>query len=143
MATFTFFHEWKSTIATTANLSTDVFKLYLSNDAPVVATDTVKADVTEITNENGYATFTLTPSWVETGAGTGVWRFKNDADKTFTASGGSFGPFQYVVIFDDTLTSPGTDPVCGYWDVGSGTTITTGNSFLIDLDSNFAIWELS
>jgi len=116
--------------------------MYLSNDAPVVATDTVKADVVNITEQNGYAQFTLTTSWVETGAGTGIWSLRNNADKTWTASGGSFGPFQYVCIFDDTTTSP-VDAIVGYWDAGSATTITTGNSFLVDLDSNFAIYDLS
>lgn len=139
MATFTFFNLWRSTIATTANLSTDSFALYLSNDAPVVATDTVKADVTAITEANGYTQFTLTTTWVASGS---TYSHRNNADKTWTASGGSFGPFQYVVEIDDTLTSPGTDPVVGYWDVGSATTITTGNSFMVDLDANFAIFDL-
>lgn len=143
MATFTFFHEWKRLIAETVNLASDTSKMYLSNDAPVVATDDDLTDVVAITEQNGYTVFTLTSSWVETGAGTGVWSYRNNADKTWTASGGSFGPFQYVVIYDDTPTTPVADPLIGYWDVGSATTITTGNSFLVDLDANFAIFDLS
>src|SRR5262245_39832520 len=143
MATFTFFHEFKKYLADgTIDLDTHTFKLYLSNASPTVATHTVKADLAEITNQNGYATFTLTPSWVETGGGTGVWSFRNNADISFTASGGSFGPFQYVIVYDDTPSSP-ADPLIGYWDVGSATTITTGNTFTVDLDANFAIFDLS
>ena len=142
-ATFTFFHEWKNYLATTANLSSDQCIMYLSNDAPIVGTDDEITDVTAITEQNGYTAFGLTESWVETGAGTGVWSFRNSADKTWTASGGSFGPFQYVVIYDDTVASPAADPLIGYWDVGAATTITVGNSFLVDLDSNFAIFDLS
>src|SRR5215475_2507832 len=134
MATFAFLDEAKRYLCTVFQNDSDVFKLYLSNDAPIVGTDSIKTDITEITNQNGYATFTLTQTWVETGAGTGVWRFKNNADITFTASGGSFGAFQYVVIYDDTpaggTSSLPTDPVLGSWDVGAATTITTGNSFL-------------
>lgn len=143
MATFTFFHEWKNYIATTVNMSSDQFIMYLSNDAPIVGTDSVKADVVNITEQNGYTQTALTETWAETGAGVGTWRLANNADVSWTASGGSFGAFQYVVVFDDTVTTPGADPVAGYWDVGAATTITTGNSFLVDLDANFAIFELS
>lgn len=143
MSTFLFFHEFKKYLGDgTIDLDTHVFKMYLSNDAPIVGTDTVKADVTNITEQNGYAEQTLTATWVETGAGTGVWEFRHNADKTWTASGGSFGPFQYVVVYDDTPTSP-ADPLIGYWDVGAATTITTGNSFTVDLDSNFALFSLT
>lgn len=141
-ATFTFFHEFKRYLATVINLESDQCLMYLSNDAPIVATDTVLTDVGAITEQFGYAAQALTESWVETGAGTGVWSFRHNADKTWTASGGSFGPFQYVVIYDDTPTVP-ADPLVGYWDVGSATTITNGNSFLVDLDANFAIFDLS
>lgn len=142
MATFTFFHEWKRYQATVAQLETDTFKWYLSNTAPVVATHDEKADLAGITEQNGYTEFSLTSSWVETGGGTGIWSHRNNADKTWTASGGSFGPFQYVVEYDDTPTSP-VDPLVGYWDVGAATTITNGNSFLVDLDAQFAIYDLS
>jgi hypothetical protein len=140
MAAFQFIHEWKKTMCMGANLSTDAFLMYLSNDLPVPGTDVNKADIAPITEQNGYAEFALTTSWVETGAGTGVWSFRNNADKTWTAAGGSFGAFQYVVIVDDTLAS---DPLVGFWDVGAATTITVGNSFLVDLDSDFSIFDLS
>lgn len=143
MANFVFFHEFKKYLGDgTIDLDTHVFKMYLSNAAPTVATHTVKADLANITEQNGYAEQTLTASWVETGGGTGVWAFRHNADKTWTASGGNFGPFQYVIVYDDTPTSP-ADPLIGYWDVGSATTITLGNSFTVDLDANFALFELS
>jgi hypothetical protein len=143
MATLVFAHEWKNYLATTVNMSSDQFIMYLTNDQLVAATDSVLADLANITEQNGYTAQALTESWVETGAGTGVWSFRHNADKTWTASGGSFGPFQEVAIYDDTVTSPGADPIIGSWAVGSPTTITTGNSFLVDLDANFAIFDLS
>ncbi|MFN7881724.1 MAG: hypothetical protein ACK5PF_01725 [bacterium] len=143
MATFTFFHEFKRYMADgTIDLDGHTFKVYLSNDAPVVGTDTIKTDVTALAQTNGYTEWTLTQSWSETGAGTGIWRFANNADLSFTASGGSVGPFQYVVLYDDTTTSP-VDALVGYLDVGSATTITTGNTFTVDLDANFSFFTLS
>lgn len=143
MANFTFFHEFKKYLADgTIDLDTHTFKIYLSNDAPVVGTDTVKADVTEITSAGGYALKTPTFTWTETGAGTGVWRFAANADQTWTASGAAFDTFRYVVLFDDTPTSP-ADPLVGYWDYGSGLTLADGDSFTLDLDANFSIFTLT
>ena len=142
MAVFTFFHEFKKYLGDgTIDLDTHSFKVYLSNAAPTVATHTVKGDLAGITVQNGYTETTLTATWVETAAGSGTWRFAHNADISWTASGGSFGPFQYVIVYDDTPTSP-ADPLLGYWDVGSATTITTGNTFTVDLDSSFAIFTL-
>jgi hypothetical protein len=148
MATFTFFDEIKRYMGervtaptTSPSFAADAHIMYLSNDAPVVATDTVKADVVNITEQNGYTATALTESWAETAGGSGIWRFANNADVSWTASGGSFGPFQYVVIYNDTTTTP-ADLLVGYWDVGSATTITTGNTFTVDLDANFAIFTL-
>ena len=144
MATFTFFHEFKKYLADgTIDLDTHVFKIYLSNDAPVVGTDTVKADVTEITSAGGYASKTVTCTWTETGAGTGVWRFATSSgDQTWTASGAAFDAFRYVVLFDDTPTSP-ADPLVGYWDTGGTQNIADGSSFTLDLDANGAFFTLS
>jgi hypothetical protein len=53
----------------------------------------------------------------------------------WTASGGSIGPFRYVILFNDTPTSP-ADPLIGYWDIGTNVTITTGNTFTADFTTN-------
>jgi hypothetical protein len=143
MATFTFFDEWKRYMGggstPDVDVANDTFLMYLSNDAPVVATDAAKADVIAITQQNGYTETTLTTTWAETAGGSGIWRLANDADVSWTATGGSFGPFQYVVVLDDTITTP-LDLLVGYWDVGSATTITDGNTFTVDLDANFSIF---
>lgn len=145
MATFVFIDEFKRYLGGGAtpnmDLTADTFTMYLSNELPVVATDAAKADILAITQENGYTETTLTTSWAETAGGSGIWRFANDADESWTASAGNFGPFQYVVIVDDATTTP-LDLLVGYWDVGSATTITNGNTFTVDLDANFEIFTL-
>ena len=79
--------------------------------------------------------------WEETGAGTGVWRFVS-ADEVFTASGGSIGPFRYVVLYDDTPTSP-ADPLVGYLDYGTNLTVTDGNTFTVDINATNGWFQLS
>jgi hypothetical protein len=138
MATFTFFDEFKKYIGDgTIDLDTHTFKIALTNTAPTTGTDTVIANITQIANGNGYTTGgnTLgTVTYAETGAGTGIWQFTS-ADSVFTASGGSIGPFRYVVLYDDTPTSP-ADPLVGLLDYGSNVTVTTGNTFTVDVGAN-------
>lgn len=105
-----------------------VFKVYASNTAPV-ATNTVKADITEITAQNGYPaggsdvqnTLSET-SGTATVAGT---------DVVWTASGGSFGPLRYIILYNDTQTSP-ADALVAWWDYGSSVTVLTSETFTID-----------
>jgi len=52
-----------------------------------------------------------------------------------TASGGSIGPFQYVVLQNTTPTLP-LDPLIGWWDYGSALTLLTGESFSVKFNSS-------
>jgi hypothetical protein len=53
----------------------------------------------------------------------------------FTASGGSFGPWRYAVLYNDTPTSP-ADPLIGWWDYGSSVTTQTGETVTIDFGAS-------
>lgn len=136
MATFIFFDEFKLNVTNTnINLSSDTFKVALSNTAPTLATDDELADITQITAANGYSsggTALTSVSWAETGAGTGIWQFTS-ADVVFTASGGTIGPFRYVVLYSDTSTN---DKLIGYLDYGSSISVTNGNTFTVDVGAS-------
>ncbi len=138
MATVQIFHEFFGDIGEAVhNLSTGSLKVCLSNTDLAVATGAVFADVTEIAAGNGYtaAGHTLdSEAWAETGAGTGIWQLTT-SDEVITASGGSIGPFRYVFLYNDTPTSP-ADPLIAKLDYGSSITITTGNTFTIDVGAN-------
>lgn len=108
-------------------------KIYLSNTVPSASLDAVKADLAEIGAGNGYtaggedtqndateASGTLTVTGVDV-----VW----------TASGGTIGPFQYVVLYNDTPTSP-ADPLIGWWDYGSALTLQAGETFTTDFGAS-------
>lgn len=56
-------------------------------------------------------------------------------DVVFTASGGSFGPFQYVALYNDTQTSP-VDPLVAWWDYGSAISINDGETFTVDFGAS-------
>jgi hypothetical protein len=113
------------------NFSAHAIKIYLSNEQPLV-TDTVKTDIAEIAGGNGYTAggTSITPTWSET-SGTGTLQ---GVSLRITASGGSIGPFQFVVLFNDTPTSP-LRPLIAWWDRGSALTLTDGDSFDIKFNN--------
>lgn len=116
------------------------FKVLLTNTAPV-ATNSVKADLTEISAGNGYtaggSSVTISSSAHTSGTHKVVM-----ADVTWTASGGSIGPFRYVVLYNDTPTSP-ADPLVAWWDYGSSITLTSGSSFTTDFDASAGVFTLA
>jgi len=107
----------------------DVVKVFLSNELPL-ATDTIKTDIAEITVENGYTPAGGKDITNDITVVTGTAQLTGN-DVTWTASGGSFGPFQYVIIYNDTQTSP-VDPLIGWWDYGSALLVLDGESFTVD-----------
>lgn len=138
MATVQIFHEFYNHLATGVHdLSTGSLKVCLSNTDLAIATGTVFADVTEISAGNGYTATGHTldsEAFAETGAGTGIWQLTS-SDEVITASGGNIGPFRYVYMYNDTPTSP-ADPLIAKLDYGSSITITSGNTFTIDVGAN-------
>jgi hypothetical protein len=108
------------------------FKVMLTNTAPIV-TNTVKADLTEIAAGNGYTAggVDVQNDITETGGTATV----TAVDVVITASGGTIGPFRYVVLYNDSQTVP-AKPLIGYWDYGSSISLLTGESLTVDFGSN-------
>jgi hypothetical protein len=106
-------------------------KVYLTNNTPSASADAVKADLVGITEQNGYAAADIQNDYTESG-GTGTL---TGVDVEWTASGGSFGPFRYVVLYNDTPTSP-ADPLIAWWDYGSEVTVNDGESFTVDFGAS-------
>lgn len=128
MATFNKFNQFVGDIGLKVhNLDTDAIKVYLSNTAPNAATMAVKADLAEITTGNGYAgPIDIAAAYSQSG-GVGTL---TSTDQVVTATG-AIGPFRYVVMFNDTPTSP-AKPLIGWWDYGSAISLATGETFTVD-----------
>lgn len=117
------------------DLAADTFKAVLTNTAPTKAGSAVLADITQIAGTGGYAAVTLSSvTFTETGAGTGIWEF-DSAAFSWTASGADFATARYIVIYDDTPTSP-ADPLIGYLDYGTTFVVTNGNSLTVTPGAN-------
>lgn len=134
MATFNKFQDFvEQLFKGTHNLSTGALKLALTNSAPS-ATNTVLADITQIAATGGYVAggFDCDGETVSETAGTATLVI---TDEVITASGGSMGPFRYVVLYNDTPTSP-ADPLIGWWDYGSSITLASGETLTVDFGAN-------
>jgi hypothetical protein len=133
MATFNKFEATSEHIAEKVHdFDLDTLKVYLSNTTPDAALDAVKADLAEITNQNGYtAPVDIQNATSRSGGTTSV----TAVDVVITASGGTVGPFRYAVIYNDTPTSP-ADPLVGWYDYGSSITLNDTETFTVDFGSS-------
>jgi hypothetical protein len=106
------------------NLNSDTLKIALSNTA-AAATMAVLADITEISAGNGYSAGGVAMGSTSWAQAAGVAKLTG-ANVTFTASGGSIGPFQYVWLYNSTASG---GPLIGWWNYATPVTITDGNFF--------------
>lgn len=122
------------------NLGSDTLKIMLVNTAPV-ATNTVKANLTEITAGNGYTAGGTAATISSSAQASGTYKLVL-ADVVFTATGGSIGPFRYPTLYNDTPTSP-ADPLISWWDYGSSITLASGESFTTDFDGTTGVLTIA
>ena len=139
MATFQKFNSFVEALAEkTHNLGSDTLKILLTNTAPV-ATNTVKANLTEISAGNGYSAGGPTATVSSSSQTSGTYKLVID-DVTITASGGSIGPFRYFVLYNDTAAS---DELIGFWDYGSSITLANGESVTADFSASNGALQIS
>ena len=108
-----------------------MLKVYLTNNTPDVNLDAVIADLIGITEQNGYAAADIQNDYTET-AGTGTM---TGVDVVWTGTGAGFGPFRYVVLYNDTPVAP-ADPLVAYWDYGSSISVLAGETFTVDFGAS-------
>ena len=131
MATFNKFNQFVEDVAHGVHdLETDqiVVALCASANAPV-ATNAVLADLTEIAYTNLSSRNVTTTSSAET---SGTYKLTL-TDLVLTASGGSVAAFRYIVLYNDTPTTP-ADPLIGWYDYGSDLTLNDTETLTIDFD---------
>lgn len=135
MATFNKFNSFTEALAEKVhNLGSDVLTVALTNTAPV-ATNTVLANITQISYTNLSSRVITTTSSAQT---SGTYKLVL-ADLVLTASG-SVGPFQYVVIYNDTATN---DELIGWYDYGSALTLANTDTLTLDFDQTNGLIQLT
>lgn len=136
MAAFNKFEQFAVDLAINVHVLTTAgsqLMIILSNTAPTPATDTVRGSITEIAYTN--ITETVPADTTNVGSETpgGTWDVAG-TDIVLNATG-AVATFRYVVLFNETTTSP-VDALIGWWDYGSGVTLANGESFTIDFGAS-------
>tara|TARA_X000001388_G_scaffold52744_2_gene38497 strand:- start:871 stop:1311 length:441 start_codon:yes stop_codon:yes gene_type:complete len=146
MATFNKVNDFVKNAVHNMDLESDQIVIALTNTAPASETSNPTADgngivgnLTQVSYSNLSGNLNVTTS--SSSQTSGVYKLVL-ADKTLTASGGSIGPFRYVYLFNDTVTSP-ADPLIGYYDYGSSLTLNDGDSFTVDFSASNGVLQIT
>ena len=146
MAAFTKLNGFTEHVAEGVHvLGTHQLMIALTNTDPAAALNAstaacVLANVSEVsyTNLSGGTPRNVTTS---TSAQTSGTYKLVCADLLLTATG-DVGPFQYVVLYNDTPTSP-ADPVIGLYNYGSSITLPNGETLNIDFDATNGVLTIA
>lgn len=129
MPSLNLFNSFKETIAEKVhNLGSDTLKICLTNTAPV-ATNTVLANITQITAANGYTAGGLQSTQVSSAQTSGNYKLVIN-NVVFSATG-AFGPFRYAVLYNASATN---NELIGWWDYGSSITLANQETFTVKHD---------
>jgi hypothetical protein len=140
MATFSKFNSFVEALAEKVhNLGSDTLTVALTNSAPL-ATNTQLSNITEISYTNLVSNPTSRNLTVASSAqSSGTYKLTVN-DLTLTASGGNVGPFQYVVIYNNTATN---DELICWFDRGSALTLASGESVTLNFDDANGLLQIA
>lgn len=133
MATFTFFRQFREDLTkgvhnfTSDSTSSVTVAFTSAANAPDPAADEILADLTAVSTTYASSRVLTNVSATEAGGTVSI----NADDLVITATGGSIGPFRYIVLYNDDPTVP-TDPLIGYFDYGSEITLNDTQQLTID-----------
>lgn len=139
MASFYKFYSFVEALAEKVhNLGSDTLKFMLTNDALSHAW-TKYADITDLPTAHGYTAGGVTTPQVSSAQSSGTYKLVL-TDEVITASGGSVGPFENVVLYNDTASNK---EAIGGWDYGSAVTLADTETFTIDTDGTNGVLQIA
>jgi len=145
MATFNKVNDFVVNAVHNMDLESDQIVVALSNTAPASESTNPTTDgngilgnVTEISYTNLSSRNVTTTSSTQS---SGTYKLVL-TDITLTSSGGSTGPFRYVYLYNDTVSSP-ADPIVGYYDYGSSLTLNDGDSLTVDFSAANGVVQIA
>lgn len=109
--------------------TTDTVNVIIHSDAPVVATDTTTANLTQITG-TGYAPGDTQNDSTRSGGTVTA----TAVDFVWTAGAADWVAGRYVSTYDDTHAS---DALINSWDYGANFTLGNGETFTVDFGASW------
>ncbi len=135
MATYTKFNTFVADISNKVhNLGSDQLKVALTNILPV-NTNTVLANITEITYTNLSTRNLAVTSSVQS---SGTYKLVV-TDLVLTSTGGTIGPFRYIVIYNSTASG---GPLIAWYDYGSALTLQDTDTLTLDFDGTNGLLQI-
>ena len=127
-------------LVTNANAATDQFGFALTNTVNATTDSTMTPGVYDLSTGAGYTAggVTATTSLASTTGGIFTLVLAA-ANPTWTATG-TLGPWQYVVLYDRTLS---TNNLIGYWDYGASIIMFSGDTFTVVPDPVNGVIQVS
>ena len=136
MATYNKFNSFVEALAEKVhNLGSDQISVALTNTAPNT-TDTQLSNITEISYTNCSSRNITTTSSQQT---SGTYKLVLQ-DLVLTASGGTVGPFRYIVLYNNTATN---DELIAYFDYGASITLQNGETLTLDFDATNGVLTIA
>lgn len=135
MATYNKFNAFVADISNKVhNLGADQLKIALSDSVPV-ATNTVLANITEISYTNlSTRNITLTSS----SQSSGLYKLII-ADLILTASG-TVPQFRYIIVYNSTASG---GPLIAWYDYGSELNLTNSDTLTLDFDGTNGLLQIT
>lgn len=142
MATFNKFNAFAAYMPNGAvNLSSDTVKFLLTNTAPT-STNGVYSDISanELANGNGYTTGGASATLVSSTQSGGTYKYVASLPSPTWTATGTMGPFRYTTAYD---SSASTKALIGWWDYGSSLTLSSTNTFTVQLDATNGVFQVA
>jgi hypothetical protein len=143
MATFVKFNAFVEHLAEKVhNLGADALTVALTSspNAPNASSHIQLTDLTQISYTN-LSSRVLGNTTGSSSQSAGTYKLVVSPDLVLTSTGGTTGPFRYVVIYNDTAISP-PDALIGYYDYGSEITLQAGETLTLDFDQTNGLLTL-
>ena len=121
----------------TFNFSSDAIQVILCVDAPN-AGNSFYGEMVEISSNGGYPVGGITLNLTSSGESVGTQEETYADDVVFTASGGAFDDFRYVVLYDQTASG---QPLIAWYDNGSIVSMNDGDTFTVDFDNVNGVFQ--
>jgi hypothetical protein len=146
-ATYNKYYGWVNSIHNAGiNIGSDTLKLaLLLDDAGTtvpVATNTVWANISSKETAGAGHGYVAGGASLSVGGGQITTNTQSSGTYTlagsqvqWTASGGTIGPFRYVVLYDSSPNGSIVAPLICWWDYGSDITLNVGDSFTVQFNS--------